>query len=76
MTDLEHAIRHAIVASGVPLLQIAKAAGVSHPSLYHFANGKRGLTLETAGKLCDALGLEVVWRDDQMPLTSGAQEPL
>lgn len=39
---------------------VAKAAGVALPVVSRFVNRKRDVTLGTAEKLCEALGLRLV----------------
>jgi plasmid maintenance system antidote protein VapI len=41
---------------------VATATGVANPVLVRFANGQRGLTLTTAEKLFEHLGIECVRR--------------
>jgi len=50
----------AIGESGLSTYAVAKAAGVSQPVLHRFVTGERGLTLDTAEKLCRFLGLRLV----------------
>ncbi len=61
-------IREAIRASGRSLRDLENATGISRGQLSRFLRGQRDLTLETAGKLFDALGLEVV---SKKPRTRG-----
>jgi transcriptional regulator with XRE-family HTH domain len=56
---LKDAIKAALQATGESVNALAKRAGVSQPILQRFLAGKRGLTLETADKLCACLGLEL-----------------
>jgi plasmid maintenance system antidote protein VapI len=42
------------------LYALAQKAGLCYAPVFHFASGQRSLTLPTAGKLADALGLELV----------------
>ena len=53
-------LRAAIAATGQSLYAIAQASGVAAPVLQRFVNGERGITLETAGKLADYLGLALL----------------
>ncbi len=39
--------------------RLEKISGIPQPQLSMFISGKRGMTLETASKLLDALGLEL-----------------
>ena len=59
-TQLEKALLDAIENSGLSLYAIAQKAGLCYAPVFHFATGQRSLTLPTAGKLADALGLELV----------------
>lgn len=57
--NLERQLRQAIRDSGLTIYRLAKDSGVSQPVLSRFVNGKRGITLATASKLAEALGLEL-----------------
>ena len=59
-TYLERQIRTAIKESGLTIYRLAKDSGASQPVLCRFVNGKRGITLATASKLAETLGLELV----------------
>jgi len=61
-TYLEKQIRLAIKRSGLTIYQLAKDSGVSQPVLSRFINGKRGITLATASRLTETLGLDLVSR--------------
>jgi transcriptional regulator with XRE-family HTH domain len=50
-------LREAISHSGLPLNQLSKASGVHRSALSRFMRGERGLTLDGAAKVCEALGL-------------------
>jgi plasmid maintenance system antidote protein VapI len=52
-------LKQAILNTGKPIYQIAKESGVVQPILSRFMSGKRGLSLETAGKLSRYLNLEL-----------------
>ena len=52
-------IRRAVRESGQTPYAVALAAGVPQPVLSRFLRGERGITLDTAEKLCRALGLEL-----------------
>jgi|GEM_PF-1175069 len=58
--DLENQIRDAIVDSGEQANHIAVRAGVPQATLSLFINRKRGITLATASKLAQHLGLKLV----------------
>ena len=59
-TYLEKQLRAAIIKSGLSVYKLAKDSGVSQPVLSRFMNRKRGITLATASKLAETLGLELV----------------
>jgi plasmid maintenance system antidote protein VapI len=52
-------LRDAMVRHEQSLYGIAKSSGVEYSALLRFRAGERGLTLETAAKLADYLGLEL-----------------
>jgi len=53
-------LQAAIAATGQSLYSIAQASGIAAPVLQRFVNGERGITLETAGKLAEYLGLSLL----------------
>jgi hypothetical protein len=57
---LTRQLQAAIAATGQSLYAIAQAAGIAPPILQRFVNNERGITLETAGKLADYLGLSLL----------------
>jgi len=57
--SLPEQLREAISATGQTTYRVAKESGVSFPVVYRFLKGERGITLDTAGKLADYLGLEL-----------------
>jgi transcriptional regulator with XRE-family HTH domain len=59
---LTEQLKEAIRQSGKSLNQIGKEAGVGSNQLSRFMRGIRGLTLNAADKICDALGLELAPR--------------
>lgn len=59
-TYLENQIRAAIKNSGLSINRLAKDSGVSQPVLCRFMNKTRGITLTTASKLAESLGLELI----------------
>jgi len=61
-TYLEKQIMAAIDKSGLSVYRLAKDSGVSQPVLCRFINRQRGITLATASKLVETLGLELVQR--------------
>ncbi len=56
---LHDQLRQAVADSGLSLYRIAKDSGVAYPVLYRFARGERDLTLETASRLADFLGMRL-----------------
>ena len=58
-TYLEKRIRAEIRKSGLTIYRVAKDSGVSQPIVSRFMNSKRGITLATASKLVEYLGLEL-----------------
>ena len=55
-------LRQAIANSGQTEYAIAKGSGVSQSVVNRFVNGERGISLETAAKLCEYLALDFVAR--------------
>ncbi len=55
-------LRRAIRDSGETEYAIAKASGVSQSVVNRFVSGERGISLETAAKLCEHLKLDLVRR--------------
>ena len=58
-TDLAAVIRRAIAESGLTPYRIATDADVDRAIMTRFVNGQRGLTLDTASRICEVLGLEL-----------------
>lgn len=52
-------LRKAIKDSGLTQYRIAKDSGVPQPVVNRFINGERGLSFETAAKLCSLLRLRL-----------------
>jgi transcriptional regulator with XRE-family HTH domain len=57
--DIEIQLREAIEDSGMSRYKISQLSGISEASLSLFANRKRPLTLESAAKIAEVLGLEL-----------------
>ena len=57
--DIEEQLRRAIVESNLSRYRLSKLTGVSDGVLSNFVNGKRTITLATAAKLAESLGLEL-----------------
>ena len=52
-------LRREILGAGKSVFAVAREAHVSQPILSRFLSGKRGITLQTAERLCRSLGLEL-----------------
>ena len=59
---LSDTLRDAIKSSGMTCYVLANKAGLSQSVLSRFLSGERDISLGTAGKLADVLGLELVTR--------------
>jgi transcriptional regulator with XRE-family HTH domain len=57
--DIEQRLKRAVLESGLSRYRIAEISGISEAQLSYFVNGKRSLTLPTAAKLAEVLGLEL-----------------
>jgi transcriptional regulator with XRE-family HTH domain len=55
-------LKQAIKRSGETQYAIAQATGISQSVLNRFINGERGISLETAAKLCQYLDLDLAPR--------------
>jgi transcriptional regulator with XRE-family HTH domain len=60
MASIADELRRAIERSGKSRYRIAQESGVAEAVLSRFVHGERDLRLDTADKLCAALGLRVV----------------
>ena len=58
-TDLGGQLRAAFAESGLSRFELARRAGVSYAIVHRFMGGDRTITLDTATKLADVLGLEL-----------------
>ena len=56
---LESQLRQAILESGMNRNQISKESDVDRAQLCYFVQGKRTLTLKSAEKIAEVLGLEL-----------------
>ena len=52
-------LRQAILHSGETEYRVAKESGVAQPIVNRFLRGERGISLETAAKLCKYLRLHL-----------------
>ena len=57
--DIEQKLRKAIVKSKMSRYKISQLSGVGEAQLSLFVNGKRTLTLTSAGKVAKVLGLDL-----------------
>ena len=58
-TDLAKGLRAAFKASGMSRFELAKRSGVSYSVIHRFFGGGRDLTLRTASRIADVLGMEL-----------------
>jgi transcriptional regulator with XRE-family HTH domain len=68
---LVEVLRREILGAGKSVFAVAKEAHVSQPILSRFLSGKRGITLQTAERLCHTLGLEL----RRAPASEGPHAP-
>jgi transcriptional regulator with XRE-family HTH domain len=73
--SIETALRNAINQSDLSQNQMAAAAGISSAQLSRFTSGQRDITLQTAARLCSALGLQLVPMTATTPATAAAPKP-
>ncbi|MGA2068763.1 MAG: helix-turn-helix transcriptional regulator [Thermoguttaceae bacterium] len=52
-------LRKAIERSSLTLYAVAKGSGLAYAVVHYFARGERTLTIDSAGKIADFLGLEL-----------------
>jgi plasmid maintenance system antidote protein VapI len=57
MSEITDKLRQAVRDAGLSVNAVATAAGIPQPVLHRFMSGERDLTLRTAQKLADYLGL-------------------
>ena len=58
-TDLGDQLRKACEDSGLSMYELARRSGLSYSQVFHFMRDNRTLTLKSAGRLADALQLEL-----------------
>lgn len=58
-TDLGKQLREAFRSSGMSMFALSKQSGVPYSGIHRFINADRDLTLSTASKVADVLGLEL-----------------
>lgn len=57
--EVTKALQQAIRDSDMSLNEIARRAGIDPGQVCRFVNGQRGMTLATAARVADVLGLEL-----------------
>lgn len=57
--DIERQLRRAIQGSPLTQYQLAKVSGIDKGILSRFIRGERTITLTTAARLAEALGMEL-----------------
>ena len=57
--DLAKQLKAAYSKSGMTRFMLAKRSGVSYAIVHRFISDDRGITIDTASKLCETLGLEL-----------------
>jgi ribosome-binding protein aMBF1 (putative translation factor) len=58
-TDFAKEFREALKASRMSRFELSNRSGVAYSVIHRFFGGERDLTLRTASKLADVLGLEL-----------------
>ena len=59
MSAIKQKIQSEMQISGISINALAKSSGVSKSQISRWLSGKSDLTIETLGKLCDVLGLNL-----------------
>ena len=59
MDTMTEALKNAIARDGRTAADIATAGGVNKGQLSRFMRAQRSMTLDTADKVCEALGVDV-----------------
>ena len=57
--DIEEQLRQAIIDSDLSRYRISQLTGVADSALCYFVNGQRTLTLTSAARVAEVLGLEL-----------------
>ncbi len=58
-TDLGNQLRAAFAESGLSRFELSRRAGISYAIVHRFIGSDRTITLDTASKLADVLGVEL-----------------
>lgn len=64
-TGLAAIMRKSVKDQGLSTYVLARDSGVNIAVIVRFLNGTRGITLDTASKLCDVLGLTLLPRPEK-----------
>lgn len=64
-------IRAAVTRTGMSHRSISAKAGLTPSTLCRFMTGKRGLSIESLDRLCDAIGLQAVLASNGRGATHG-----
>ena len=67
MVNLAKQLREAIRRSGLTRRQISKRSGVAYSAVHGFVGGKQTLTLESASKIANVVGVEFKPRRAKRP---------
>jgi len=62
MAEILDRLRQAIRESGKTRYRLAEDSGIAESALSRLMSGERGLSIETADKLAETLGLEIIIR--------------
>jgi transcriptional regulator with XRE-family HTH domain len=62
MASVIEAIKAALESCGESRAQVARGSGVAESQLSRLVTGERGLSMDSAEKLADYMGLEIVVR--------------
>jgi plasmid maintenance system antidote protein VapI len=60
--QVERALREAILADPASFNELAKATGITRPTITAFVKDTRSMRLDLAAKLCEHYGLELTKR--------------
>lgn len=58
-TAPHEALRAALILDDRPLRQIAREAGVPHPTVVRFVNGRRSMSPRSFDRVCGVIGMEL-----------------
>lgn len=69
MQNIENELRAAIIESGQSRNAVARATGLNVSMVSRFMSGERGLTLDSASRIAEALGLRLALIKGKRTLT-------